>query len=366
MRELADLATIAVTRSRHTTDDGFLRALLSFAPLTIRGQIIEFLATLTRRLSRDQRLLLRDLLLTAFSSALDPNRDTAHDSYQPARLNAPARHAAYSANLLLLIALIGGPVAGHELFPHSPLPAAEWRRHALLWRSQFVAEAWRNLAHVLTLDRTWHDNERDVSISLTEDEPRAAPELDAFWIFHFPPDDARRQWLGWRQVDTQHLIRESHFTCDLAGDIAWHALAPITREMDDADRRDLNDVEATTAFATLSADQALSVTNAITRLWIASSRPTGGVDLQQAYEDCLSVIQRSRPDEDTVSRDAYLARVLRQIAADRERLTPDFRARTLNLFKETILNESQLSDLPLVRHWASQAFADIGWRPAAE
>ncbi|MEU8143027.1 hypothetical protein [Nonomuraea sp. NPDC048901] len=365
LRELIDLAAVAATRSRHTTNDGFVRALLSFAPLTTRGQIIEFLTTLTRQLSGDQRRLIRELLLTAFSGALEPHRDTGYDTYRPASLNAPARHAAYSANLVLVIALMGSPVSGRELFPYAAFPAAAWRRHALLWRSQFTAEAWRNLAVSLRLERIWHKGDREISITMT-DVPWTAPDLDAFWIFQMSPDDPRRKWGGWRIVHTEHLLRESYLTCDLAEDIAWHGLTPIIREMDDEDREGPDEGEATTAFATLSTDQALSVTNAITRVWLASSRPTGGDDLQQAYEHCLAVIEQGRAVEDTVSRDDYLARLLRQLAADRERVTPEFRARTLDLLRKSILNDPHLADLPLVRHWAELAFADVGWPTTAE
>ncbi|MGI5155682.1 NACHT domain-containing protein [Microbispora sp. CA-102843] len=366
LRELVELAAVAATRSRHRIDDGFIRALLSFAPLTVRGQIIEFLIAIARQTPGEQRRLLRDWLLTAFSGALEPHRDTAHDSYRPTPLSVPVRHAAYSANLLVLVALLGGPVTGRDLFPRSSFPAAEWRRHALLWRSQFTAEAWRNLVALLSLDRTWHGDERDVLVDLATDGSWAAPELDPFWIFRMPPGDGGRNVHGWRHARTFDLLKESYFTCDLAEDIAWHGLAPIIREMDDEDGFGPGQVGATSAFATLSTDEAISTTNAIIRLWLASTNPEGSGDLQQAYENCLTVIERSRPEESTASRDALLARVLRQLAADRERLAPEFLTRALKVLKVTILNGSRLSDLPLVRHWAADAFADIGWSPVAD
>ncbi|WP_169950731.1 NACHT domain-containing NTPase [Microbispora sp. H11081] len=365
LRELAELTAVAATRSRHITDDGFIRALLSFAPLTIRGQVIYFLIALAHRIPDDRRRLFRELLLPAFWGALEPHRDAAHDSYRPTSSGVPSRHAAYSANLLVLISVIGGPVAGRELFPRSPFPAAEWRRHALLWRSQFTAEAWRNLVALLSLQRTWHGDERDVLVDLAPDGSWAAPDLDAFWIFRFAPGDAGRNWYGWRVVQTLDLLKESYFTCDLAEDIAWHALTPIVREFDNEDEFGPGEVGATAAFATLSSDEAISTTNALLRLWLASSRPGGGDDLREAYENCLAVIERSRPAENRVSYEAFLARVLRQLAADHERLAPEFLAQVLEVLKPAILSEPHLSDLPLVRHWAAQAFAGIGWSPHA-
>ncbi|MEV0823636.1 hypothetical protein [Nonomuraea rubra] len=104
-------------------------------------------------------------------------------------------------------------------------------------------------------------------------------------------------------------------------------------------------------------------------MWLASSRPTGGDDLQQAYEDCLLVILRSRDGGDTVSRNAYLARVLRQLAADRDRLSPDYRAKVLGFLSslnEPIVNESYLARFPVVRRWVEQDFEDVGWPAASE
>ncbi|MGP3920124.1 NACHT domain-containing protein [Nonomuraea sp. 10N515B] len=369
LRELADLAAATAARSRRSVDDGFVRALLSFAPLTTRGQIVDFLTVLTGQFTDDQRRSLRSLLLTIFHGALESPMDTSHDSYQPAQFTLPARHAAYSGNVLLLIAMISGPVTGRELFPRAPYPASSWRRRALLWRSQFSAEAWRNLAAILSLERTWYRNDRDVSIDMAPDQVWSAPELDPYWTFYGSTYAISREWEGWHVVRTQHLLRESHFTGDLGQDIAWHALEAITRELDGVDSEGPDDVEATSAFGVLSPGRALSVTNAITRVWLASSRPTGGDDLQQAYEDCFLVILRSREEGDTVSRNVYLARVLRQLAADRDRLSPDYRADVLDFLSslnESIVNEPYLARFPVVRRWGEQAFEDVGWPTASE
>jgi hypothetical protein len=96
------------------------------------------------------------------------------------------------------------------------------------------------------------------------------------------------------------------------------------------------------------------------KLWVTSSDPHGGEELERAYEDCLTVIERSRPRESTVSRDEYLARVLRQLAADHQRLSPQFRAMMLRRLKETILREDHLNSNPVLRHWAAEAFGELG------
>ena len=357
LRELDDLATVAATRSRQATGDGFLRALLSFAPLTTRGTIIDFLTTLTQPLSGDARRLVRSLLLTAFHSALQPSTDWSYGHYAPGRVNAPARHAAYSANLLLLIAVFGSPVTGRELFPGSLFPAAEWRRHAMLWRSQFTAEGWKNLTATLRLQRIWHADDREICVSL---EPWTPPHLDPFWTYKILPDAKMRKGYGWRHIFVDEIRRESYFTCDTVEDIIWHGLEPVILEMDRrGSREDDRDVEATTAFGVLSEERAISVTHAMTRLWVTSSHPAGSKKLRQAYEDCLTAIEHSRPDYDTPSRNEYHARVLRQLAADSERLPREFCAEILSRFSESILQESYLNYHPIVRHWAAQAFHDL-------
>lgn len=356
LRELADLAAVAATRSRHAPDDGFLRAVLSFAPLTMRGTVIEFLAALAQQLSGNTRGLLRGLLLAAFHNALEPFADWSYDRYHPGHASAPARHAAYSANLLLLIALIGGPVTGRELFPDGLFPASDWRRHTMLWRSQFTAEGWKNLATALRLQRIWHAGDREVSVSL---EPWSTPRLDPFWIFRIPPEGEMRKGYGWHHISVEDIRKESYFLCDTVDDIIWHGLEPIVLEMDLRVRADESVIEATTAFGVLSEEQAVSVTHAMTRLWLTSSDPAGSEKLQQAYDNCLNVIERSRPADDTVSRNDYLARVLRQLAADSDRLSRVFRAQIFSRLTGSILHESYLDAHPAIRQWAVQAFHDV-------
>lgn len=361
-RDLADLAAVtAVTtiRSRRPSDHGFLRALLSFVPLTARAQIVVFLTALTRGPSHDGAEQLRRLLLIAFHDALEPARDPRHEDYAPEQITGPARHAAYSANLLLLIILIGGPVSGRDLFPQAPFPVVPWRQHALLWRSQFSGGSWRSLTATLQLRRIWDNDERDIVIST---EQVSSWRLDGFWINKIAPTDPMRKGWGWRRVDVHDLRRESHFTCDLAEDIIWHGLEPLIQELETRTSEiDAEVVEATTAFGVLSGEVAMSVTHALIKLWLASSRPAGTDELEQAYDNCLTVIERSRPEEDVESRDAYYARVLRQLAADRTRLSGEFRIKTLDRLRSSILERDYLDHNPQVRSWAAEAFADLGW-----
>ncbi|GAA1679947.1 hypothetical protein GCM10009733_090900 [Nonomuraea maheshkhaliensis] len=354
LRELLDLAAVASARRRRTADDGFVRTLLSFAPLTSRGQIIDFLQQLAGQVGDDRRPLLRELLLTAFHGSLTAHGSATHASYRPEQLREPARHAAYAANLLLLIVIIGGPVYGHELFPEARFPALAWSRHALLWRSQFTAEAWEYLAAFLSLERTWHADDREVRIGVRGEDLWSPPEPDVFWMHFAPPGHEMREWYGWRRNRTHDLFRESYFTCDVGEDFAWHSLSALVTALDYGDMEGPEDVEATTAIGVVNPDLAMSVTNALTRVWLASSDPTGTSDLQQAYEDCLTVIHHSRPDEGSPARTAYVSRLLRQLAADRERLSREFRSQV-----KTLLTDYFYPEHHLVRGWVEEAFEDL-------
>jgi hypothetical protein len=359
IRELVDLCAVtAVTtsRSRPPTNDEFLRALLSFAPLTIRTQVIDFLAAQVGRMPPDDAMRIRHLLLAAFQSALEPAMSRSHEDYRPMRLSAPGLHAAYSANLVLLIVLVGGPVTGSELFPGAPFSVRAWRQHALLWRAQFSGEGWRGLADRLYLKRFWAEDDRDIAVSAS---PWPEPErLEGFWIFN--KSQGEHRWLGWRTVRVDALRHESFITCDMAEDVAWHALEPITQDLDARVHEHAPyEVEATTAFSSIDAGGAVSVTHALVRLWLASSDPSGPQALEQAYEDCLNVIERSRPDEDKQSLKAYFARVLRQMAADRDRLSSDFRQRAHARIWVELSHDLYLRDHPEVAEWGAQAFADV-------
>lgn len=359
-RELSDLCKVTalpIARARTHAGDGFLRALLSFSPLTMRAQVVEFLSTLMRRQPAQDVARLRPLLLAAFRNAAEPALERGYESYRPSPLTVSALHAAYSANLLVLLVLLGAPVTGRDLFPHLPFSVPEWRKHALLWRSQFSVEGWRSLTATLRLDRSWVDGEREVTLTRAA-HAWTAPHLDGFWI---RAQDLRSgPYRGWQVCSSRDLQRESYFTCGLAEDVAWHGLEPATRELDAVAFEETPHSEATTAFARIGEGDAVSVTHAMIRLWLASSRPSGAEGLEQDYEDCLTVIGSSRPMVDTAGRAAYHARLLRQMAADRDRLSREFLLKVSERLRYTILNEEYLAANPLVRSWAQQAFAGLG------
>ncbi|HET9255483.1 MAG TPA: hypothetical protein VFO16_09805, partial [Pseudonocardiaceae bacterium] len=163
-RELADLvdtATRSATRSRPAPpDDAFLHALLSFAPLTLRGTVVSFLSDRLRMLASAERNVLCGVLLDLFHHSLMPRHETSYENYQPYQISLPSRPAHYSANLVLLAVLAAGEVTGKQLFPQSIQPVQDWRRLASLWRSQLPENGWDNFVETFELHRGWDDDHR--------------------------------------------------------------------------------------------------------------------------------------------------------------------------------------------------------------
>ncbi|GAA3438442.1 hypothetical protein [Kutzneria kofuensis] len=109
VQELENLAATAAVPSPpgrpQSIDDRFLHAVLSFAPLTMRLTVVEFIETMID--NRPDAAQITDLLLDLFHTALQPRHLPALD-YRPAGMSVPARAATYSANLFVLASLAAG------------------------------------------------------------------------------------------------------------------------------------------------------------------------------------------------------------------------------------------------------------------
>jgi len=126
--------------------DHELWALLSFAPLTDRQQVVSFLAEFFQHLDAVQRAEYREILSNLFRNSLQP-RQTDYSGYSPISLGAPARHAAYSANLTILNVLAAAyPPSIKTLLTTGNFAMTEWRQFALLWKSQLDPAGWEGLA----------------------------------------------------------------------------------------------------------------------------------------------------------------------------------------------------------------------------
>jgi hypothetical protein len=182
--ELEDLARTAEITAERTRpgkpDDGFIYALLSFTPLSARATTIEFLADLIAVMPQARRTLLRTLMLGLFRMALDIRQAADRVDYEPVRLTAPARAAAYSANLLIMVVLVGGEATGADLFPATIDTITEWRAHSTLWRSQLPQDGWAWLASRLNFRRTGAAGSRGILVGPIQGEPPRRVS-DPYW-----------------------------------------------------------------------------------------------------------------------------------------------------------------------------------------
>jgi hypothetical protein len=129
---------------RHGDHDGLLYTLLSFAPLTSRGQVITFLTDVLREMPEAERADVSSLLLDLFRKALESRSGRRYDGYRPVSANTPSRHAVYQLNILVILLALEGSVPVARLFGE---PEILWARDALssaarLWRACLDGLVW--------------------------------------------------------------------------------------------------------------------------------------------------------------------------------------------------------------------------------
>ena len=316
--ELTDIAVAAqFCASRYRpVDDAFLHALLSFVALTARSTAVSFLAERLERISATHSHTLPELLLGLFREALQQRHDGPYDHYQPAAVTVPARHAAYSANLLLLIVLISGEVSARELYPDSTDPVSRWRRTALLWRSQLTPEGWSGLIHTLAIRREWDGDQRALRIRLGDDSI-PTPDIDPYWSYKREPGSSYRVGQSrWHRYGFEDLRRHSYFVCDQADDTVFHAIDPFTAELD----------PRIGTIHSIGNDRAVSSVNALITLWLTAGRPTASIEeLVRAHETCLDIALRTAyfaVNLEAAAQREFCELTFRQLVADQHRLPP--------------------------------------------
>lgn len=281
---LADAAGLNAARNRpDPVDDSFLYAILSFAALSTRGTAVSFLAEQVAAFSSTMRQRVYEVVLGLFHRALDARDDLKHGGYRPSRVGVPARHAAYSANLLILAVMAGGEVTASALFPHVGDVVRQWTRTTYLWRSQLLSEGWNRLVHTIAVQREWNGG-RDVRLTLATDQT-ATPPVDLAWSYNQEPTVTSR----WRHYSFEDLRLHSHFTCERVDDTVMHALAPLGESTDGA----------VTAVYVLPDGRTISPAHALLALMTTRSS-----DWLDAHRDCLLVL--SKLNEDNVEEAATI------------------------------------------------------------
>ena len=131
--------------------DGTLFTLLSFAPLTSRGQVVDFLTQMLLDLPRADREDATSLVISLFRVALEPRVGDRYAAYRPAQRDAPSRHAVYKLNLLMMVLAVRTSIPFTELFGLRDEDAALdlWSGTAHLWRACLAISAWRGVVNFI-------------------------------------------------------------------------------------------------------------------------------------------------------------------------------------------------------------------------
>ncbi|MEU4689591.1 hypothetical protein [Actinoplanes sp. NPDC023714] len=230
-----------VARERATTfvadaapEDGLLHALLSFAPLAGRRQVVAFARGMAEDLPPADRAAWTDLLVPLFGAAQRARQAESFGAYQPRPLTMPSRIAAYTSNLLLLMLCTSDVTASRLLGveatddPQGTNAVIGWHELALLWHSQGSASGWPGLIELVQVDRLRDGARRDVGLRLSLGTVAPAPPVDMNWLLGDRPEERADDGLSWIFWDSWDFARrEVHFTCDRTNDFHQHAIEPL-------------------------------------------------------------------------------------------------------------------------------------------
>ncbi|GAB3901621.1 NACHT domain-containing protein [Kibdelosporangium lantanae] len=208
-------------------EDGTLHALLSFSLITELVPIVMFLDEMSSELSDAERESVTSVLLRLFRTVSDPRPERATAGYLPQTASVPKRHAAYSANLVILITLVVGEIRVSELYGRDTNVIGQWQSDALLWRSQ---TRYYSLLDMLAFRRTWNGEHRDAVLTVAPYEKTSPVQLE--WTYSAEFGSAENNSPVTFHQD-KLLMRRQNFFASAGDDVVMHALEPVTKFLSD-------------------------------------------------------------------------------------------------------------------------------------
>ncbi|HEY0636658.1 MAG TPA: hypothetical protein VGD67_03360 [Pseudonocardiaceae bacterium] len=209
-----------------TLDDGLLHAVLSFAPLTFRKPIVEFLCD--RAAGTADRQDRTDLLVRLFRAAHVRRPERSYADYEPVAVGVPRRHAAYTANLVLLAVIAAGELPVSRLFDDPERTIDLWHRETLLWRSQLdnLGE-WTGFVFTFAARRVWEEH-RDLVLSIDADRTFRPARIDVRWTYQrrMRPDEVMTN----ASQQARRLLRKANFICGPNEDVMGTIVEPFDDE----------------------------------------------------------------------------------------------------------------------------------------
>ncbi|MFI5914092.1 NACHT domain-containing protein [Dactylosporangium sp. NPDC051541] len=206
-------------------DDDLLHALLSFAALAGRSPIVEFLTAGLSDLPEHQSDQLNELLVRLHAAAGHPRARHGFSAYQPTTATVSARHAAYSANLVLLATIVAGSlnvqrflaIDGDDHVDH-------WHNLTLFWHSQLNHAEYTSIIYTYALERGWNGAERALTLTIHNGQRRRL-SIDPFWIHKVPPNSKPNRIYD--EAPSEAIAIRGHLQAGLQDDVVLHAVEPL-------------------------------------------------------------------------------------------------------------------------------------------
>jgi hypothetical protein len=157
-------------RSPARLDDGYLQAALSFSYMAERTPIVGFLAELLGQIPDDERSRCRQMLATLAARSLHAHPNRSFQEYEPIRHTAARRLAVYSANLVLMLVLLGGQASAQEFCEGTDI-AKGWTQFGYLWRSALTTSEWRGLVDTIRVRVSRPDGRFAITLAIEDGSP---------------------------------------------------------------------------------------------------------------------------------------------------------------------------------------------------
>jgi hypothetical protein len=283
--------------------DDLMYALLSFAALTASSPVVAFLDDLIGDMDNGKRAALADLLLRLHAQSMYSRPESTYRGYEPLHLTVITRHAAWSANLVVLTVLVAGEITSAQLFPQERDSGLAWRNRALIWRSQLAGRGWEGLYETIALKRIWDGQRRDVLL-WKNDGTFTPPPIDIYWTYTLMLGlggstdlaPAERKRIFSEQAHNSILMqRKMNFSCNMAEDTINHGSLPFTSSFP----------AVANVFVVLEEDRPVSATYALAAALMAPYRDHEQAD--RVYRDLAAVAaELARTPSTEADRDAYV------------------------------------------------------------
>lgn len=282
-------------------NDDRLQALLSFVPLSSRAPILGFLVERASVLSAAERTTLTDFVIKVFRTTHEPRPPHAYVGYQPRRLPVTARHAAYSANLVLLAVSLADTLTAGRLFAATVDRVQAWHREVLLWRSQLSSEDWSGIGNALALHRIWDGEQRDVGLEVATGEIKPPP-ISPAWTYEVSGWGDRVDFYG--QHSAKVLLRKGYLQCGNLDDVILHTLTPLLSELG----------KAVNTFSGSDSEDYVSAAHMLMGAWLLPLNEVTDEKRRHIYLRCARMAASLALDAD--ERIRYASLLLDRLATD--------------------------------------------------